>query len=706
MQQKLVKSILGVGAFLFVCWSFVFCKQQETGAVTPVAADVAGFVGDQVCGSCHAEAYADWKGSHHFHAMELPDSNSVRGRFDGSTFTADGVRYRMYQQNGQYLFDITENGQATEQFPVAYTFGWEPLQQYLVARPGGRYQTLRISWDTEKQQWFHQYPDTVITPGDWLHWTGAAQTWNSMCAACHSTHLEKNYIAEKDSFHTTWSIINVSCEACHGPGEQHVALATKGDWKNGAGISTFSKDGTHAQTDMCGACHGLRTQLTSSSDAGGSFLQRFLPELMTPDMFFRDGQQKGEVYKYASFLSSRMYAKGVVCSDCHQPHSGRLKLDGNALCMQCHTPSYDSPSHHFHPESSVGASCVNCHMPGKNYMVNDYRHDHSFRVPRPDQSAKYGTPNTCNTCHADRTAGWAAEQINKWYGPERRWHFSDALLAAGQDPSDALPYLLELTGRDSVPAIVRAQATMELNAAYGQQVIPTLQQLISDSSELVRMAAYNSMLHQPADRSLAMYQAGWQDTVLAVRLAAYRATADIPVSGLSEVALKNKQSAGDEYLQFLMMNADMANGQVLFSEYYQQRNDLEGAIDACEKALQIDDRLGEVRLNLAILYSRQGNMVAAVNHLKTFISYYPDVSRGYYYLSLILNEQDRMTDAIQMIRKALSLDPYDTGMVANYVLMLYKSGQINEARAILQEALEAFPNDAGLQSLIAFIGIR
>ena len=122
------------------------------------------------------------------------------GRFDGSTYTADGVRYRMYQQNGQYLFDITENGQATEQFPVAYTFGWEPLQQYLVARPGGRYQTLRISWDTEKQQWFHQYPDTVITPGDWLHWTGAAQTWNSMCAACHSTHLEKNYIAEKIAF--------------------------------------------------------------------------------------------------------------------------------------------------------------------------------------------------------------------------------------------------------------------------------------------------------------------------------------------------------------------------------------------------------------------------------------------------------------------------------------------------------------------------
>ena len=337
-------------------------------------------------------------------------------------------------------------------------------------------------------------------------------------------------------------------------------------------------------------------------------------------------------------------------------------------------------------------------------MVNDYRHDHSFRVPRPDQSAKYGTPNTCNTCHADRTAGGLQNRSTSGTDQKDAGIFQMPCWRQDRILQTPLPYLLELTRRDSVPAIVRTgnHGTERCIRPTGHSHFTTAHQR---QQWLVRMAAYNSLLHQPADRSLAMYQAGWQDTVLAVRLATYRATADIPVSGLSEVALKNKQSAGDEYLQFLMMNADMANGQVLFSEYYQQRNDLEGAIDACEKLCRLT-MTGRSQIKSGHFVQPAGNMVAAVNHLKTFISYYPDVSRGYYYLSLILNEQDRMTDAIQMIRKALSLDPYDTGMVANYVLMLYKSGQINEARAILQEALEAFPNDAGLQSLIAFIGIR
>ena len=44
-----------------------------------------------------------------------------------------------------------------------------------------------------------------------------------MCSECHSTGVQKNYDANNDRFHTTWSEISVGCETCHGQGSRHVA---------------------------------------------------------------------------------------------------------------------------------------------------------------------------------------------------------------------------------------------------------------------------------------------------------------------------------------------------------------------------------------------------------------------------------------------------------------------------------------------------
>ncbi len=111
----------------------------------------------------------------------------------------------------------------------------------------------------------------------------------------------------------------------------------------------------------------------------------------TSPLYHADGQQRDEVYNWGSFLQSKMYASGVTCSDCHDPHSGKLRAEGNALCAACHLPSkYDAAAHHHHKPGSAGAACVACHMPTTTYMVVDPRHDHSLRVPRPDLSVKFG----------------------------------------------------------------------------------------------------------------------------------------------------------------------------------------------------------------------------------------------------------------------------------------------------------------------------
>ena len=119
------------------------------------------------------------------------------------------------------------------EYRIDYTFGVYPLQQYLVAFPGGRFQALPLAWDARPkdqggQRWFHLYPDEKIAHDDELHWTGINQNWNWMCADCHSTNLVRGYDLKTDSYHTTWSALNVSCEACHGPGSGHVAWAKAG----------------------------------------------------------------------------------------------------------------------------------------------------------------------------------------------------------------------------------------------------------------------------------------------------------------------------------------------------------------------------------------------------------------------------------------------------------------------------------------------
>lgn len=103
-----------------------------------------------------------------------------------------------------------------------------------------------------------------------------------------------------------------------------------------------------------------------------------------------------------------MNAHGVACSDCHDPHSQKLRAPGNAVCAQCHlSVKFDVPEHHRHKPGTKGGECASCHMPTVTYMVVDPRHDHAMRIPRPDLSVKLGTPNACNDCHKDKKPSWA-----------------------------------------------------------------------------------------------------------------------------------------------------------------------------------------------------------------------------------------------------------------------------------------------------------
>ena len=171
---------------------------------------------------------------------------------------------------------------------------------------------------------------------------------------------------------------------------------------------------------VCARCHARRTQIGQDDDPSAPLGQSHLLALLDAPLYHADGQILDEVFEYGSFLQSRMHERGVTCADCHDPHSGHLRAEGNALCAQCHQPShYDTQSHHHHTVGSDTPRCVQCHMLARNYMVVHRRHDHSFRVPRPDLSVALGTPDTCTDCHRDHGAQWSANVVAKWLGPTR-----------------------------------------------------------------------------------------------------------------------------------------------------------------------------------------------------------------------------------------------------------------------------------------------
>ena len=418
-------------------------------------ASAATFVGSETCAGCHRTEAELWRGSQHKAAMQHATDKTVLGDFGDAGFDYFGVHSRFFRRDGKFMVETDGPDGKLATFEVKYTFGLDPLQQYLVEFPDGRLQALSLAWDSRPkdqggQRWFHLYPKEEIKHDDILHWTKLNQNWNFMCAECHSTGVRKNYDAANDRFSTTWAEISVGCEACHGQGSNHVAWAhdrkswwpfgkredpTKGlavrfdertdvtwrhDTATGNPHRNFPPALLRKEVETCGLCHARRGEFSEDWVPGRSLSDTHVVSPLTRGLYDADGQMRDEVYNYGSFKQSKMFAAGVTCSDCHEPHGAKLRVVGDGVCLQCHAPEkYAAAAHNHHDSAKPAIACASCHMPSRTYMVVDRRHDHSFRIPRPDVSAKVGTPNACNDCHADKSPEWAAAAIERWFGSDR-----------------------------------------------------------------------------------------------------------------------------------------------------------------------------------------------------------------------------------------------------------------------------------------------
>lgn len=699
---------------------------------------ISEYVGRENCKSCHEKEYALFVGSDHDQAMDFATDESVLGNFNNDTLTHLGITSVFFRKDGKfYVHTEGPQGEMVD-YEVKYTFGVRPLQQYLVEFPGGALQCLPLCWDNRPeedggQRWFHIYGEERIPPGDVLYWTHITQNWNYMCAECHSTNLRKNFNPQTETYHTTWSEIDVSCEACHGPGSRHVEWAEKVDQGSDPGVYPnmglavrlkdrdnatwiFDPDSLTAKrsvpresdllVDMCVRCHARRSTLSENYIHGKSFLDTHWPSLLDQDLYFSDGQIQDEVYVYASFLQSKMYQAGVVCKDCHEPHSGKVFVQGNALCYRCHmAETYGNREHHFHEQGTKGASCFECHMPERTYMVIDPRRDHSIRIPRPDLSEKLGTPNACTKCHDDHPADWSACYLEKWYGKEllNREHYGEIFRAGRLSYPEAHEGLLRIAGDTSAAPMVRATAISLLGNYPDASTIRVLSKTTRDPDPLIRFATLSVIEIGDPDVITELALPGLRDSIRIVRILAARVLAKVPNEYLPRMAQKQWSRAIAEYREALMINADHPTTHVNLGNLALDLGDLAEAERSYRKAIEIEPGIMVSYINLTDLYRRLNRDDEGEKVLREALDRYPGLSAIQYSLGLLLVREDRKEEAMGHLGKAAELEPDNAHYSYVYAIGLNSSGKPAEALEVLKSALKKHPYDRNILYSLATI---
>lgn len=699
------------------------------GSVASAVAAAAQFVGTEACVGCHEAEAQEWRTSDHAHAMQEPGDDAVRGDFSGVTLRTGEQEARFFRRDGKPFVRTEGADGEPADFEVRYTFGWYPLQQYLVDLGRGRLQALPFAWDSRPaaeggQRWFHLYAHALPQPGDSLHWTGRDQNWNFMCASCHSTNLEKRYDAATDRFDTRWSDLNVACEACHGPGSAHLAWAqgdgaqrkgpnglavpppATGRWEfatPGAGIAHWSGGDRRAAMEPCFVCHSRRREIANPLRADVPLLDQAVPSLLEPGLYTADARIDDEVFEYGSFLHSRMYRAGVICHDCHQPHSGTLRQRGNQLCAQCHAPaSFDTPAHHHHAAGGPGSQCVDCHMSGKTYMGVDFRRDHGFHVPRPDLGRQPGTPDACTGCHQEQGPDWAAARVRDWAGGAARAGapVAHALTAAREHRVDGAAALLALLEHPAGSAIARATAVAALADYPGPPAREQVRRAAHDTEPLLRLAALRALRVLPEDEQIGLLSGLLGDATRAVRIEAARIAVAIPEGRLDAAARARRDAAVEELVASETIHLDRPEAHLNLALVHLSQGHTGDAEAALKQALAMDAGFVPARVNLADLYRATGRDTEAGPLLEEGLRGTPDSPDLKHTLGLLRVRQGERAAALELLAAAARAAPDNARYAYVYAVALTDSGRVVEAATVARDALARTPNDAALTQLL------
>jgi predicted CXXCH cytochrome family protein len=717
----LLAAVVGIGWFLFSpAQAPVPVKPAPVSA--PVAAPAkpqavltskpATMVDEQQCQGCHSEQVKDWQGSHHQLAMQPANAETMLGDFNDITFKAENETTRFSRKGDEFWVNTPGIDGKNVDFKVAYTFGIAPLQQYLIEVGEGRLQALGVAWDTEKHRWFHLYPGQGVNFKNPLHWSKPSQNANFMCVECHTTGFKRNFDAPSNTFNSQWNSLGVGCQACHGPASNHLEWTQKKTDLIHQGFDVDLKDkNATVEIETCARCHARRAPLGDGYTVGKRLMDDYLPSTLTRELYALDGKIKDEVFEHGSFLQSKMFDKGVRCSNCHNPHSTELKAPGNAVCLQCHntagkTPiegvdgkglqakNYDSVEHTRHTMGQPGSQCVDCHMPGKFYMGNDFRHDHSFSIPDPERAQKLGTPDACLTCHQGKAGDKVTAQFKLWSASTAplapRYDESLWLIRNGQP--GAAQALYEQLQRSNLPAIQRATLLAELPLYPSEQALKLATQDLKNPAPQVRESAVRAIsAFLPPPERAPLLSPLLADPVKAVRIVAARDLLSVARNNGLGAAQANWDAAIAEYEAVQKSLLERAEANLNLAMLYQASGRGSEVEDLLRSALKRDPDFYPALVTLVQWLEANGRGQEAQTLLDDSLKQHPDAALLQHTRGLSLIRAGKTTEAMSALKKAAQLEPQNAQYGYVLAVALHESGKVDEACAVLEGLLKVQP---------------
>jgi tetratricopeptide (TPR) repeat protein len=722
------------------------------------------YVGSDSCQNCHQIEHKQWQSSDHHKAMQSPNAETVLGDFADKTVEFHNIKSRFFVKKNQYLIETLNKQGERQTFPVVYTFGFDPLQQYILDTGNGHMQAFNIAWDTRPktqggQRWYHLQPDESITNEHPFFWQRHFQNWNSRCAECHTTGYEKNYQVETNSYTTLFAEATVGCESCHGQAALHQTQAKSGDFDSNKGfveqlakppvwgfaandpIANLASGENKQYMQQCADCHSRRLPIADKTQAVNKnptdFHEQNIFSLMSSDLYFDDGQIKDEVFVIGSFLQSKMAEAGVTCSNCHNAHTGKLKLPGNQTCTQCHSAvTYDSPKHHQHKVDTVGAQCVECHMPARTYMQVDDRRDHSFVIPNAEISASIDSPNACLNCHKTEGLPWVENQLVTWKSDKSKSN-------PQTNPNDhwAKIHLLPNTEKvafaqqklASTSPVVGAKLLEIVNQQPSQASVTLAIEQFNSEQPLLRRAAIDVLRNLPPDQGYQYLYPMLKDPVKSVRFHAtsllaswlsqmpktllpeldfaiqeYKTsllvTADFPTSQLSlahlALAIGDNKTAQTHFEQALIIAPNLPSAMLAFADFWRQTNNQTKELALLEKAVALHTDFADVLHQYGLYWVRKKEYYTAADWLVK-ASDLADAQPYYAYVAATaLDSINRTKQAVELLINANQRWPQQTNLLYSLALYSDKLKDKPTLKVALAELSILMPNNPQVKQWI------
>ncbi len=629
------------------------------------------FAGSASCRECHADFHDRWASSLHGRSVQAyADARSwlafaaPTGRVVVATTTYD---VKLEAETGE----VIEAGSAgTNRFQIEQVIGGRSVCYFLAGLAQNRLQVLPVAYDLNRREWFSPAVSALESHAarnaQPLDWRSDAYTFNLSCAECHVSQVRAHYDPEAGGHRSQWSEPGINCEACHGPAAEHVRLCralAPGERPTELAILTtrgFDHDQINA---MCAPCHAKQAQLTGSFQSGDRFFDHYDLATLEDPAFHPDGRDAGENYTYTSWQANPCARSNALdCLHCHTS-SGRYRfteVDANAACLPCHERQVRrGPKHTHHPATSAGNRCVSCHLPPTEF-ARMRRHDHSFRPPIPAATRRFGSPNACNQCHADRDVIWAESWVRRWHGSkrqERAVRKAEWIVTARRQDWTRLEDMLGALRRERDDGLFVASLVGLLRSCEDDRKWPALVDALGHPSPLVRSRAASGLTGHLTGESVVGLLRASRDPVRLVRVYAARALAALPPGMLSESAESGVRHAATEFETAMRVRWGDAGAQAELGFFRLDRGDPVAAAEAFELALTFDPGNIAYRVSAATAWHRAGQVGKAEAALRRALRLAPQAPEVYRNLGRLLAGQGRLAEEQTLYEEALRVLP-------------------------------------------------